>query len=103
MVDVDVLCLLVHVTVDMLSQKRPICEPWIVSGMMCSSMSHPNKIPAISRSFMESVPVGFCGEMSKFWMCCGHSNLHTHCVDRFCVPFVHTPPTADLEESTYPI
>ena len=77
-VDVAVLCFCVQATVDMLSQKRPMWAPWMDSGMICSSTSHPISNPAISRSLMDMVPLRLLDEMNLSWMTCGHSNLQTH-------------------------
>ena len=101
--DLEVLCLLVHATVDMLSQKSPMCAPCIFSGMICSKMIQPMRRPAISKSFIDIVPCGLSFVFSMFWMTIGHSSRQTHwCVIGFD-PCVHTPPIADLEESVYPM
>ena len=60
MLDVVVVCLFVQDTVAMLSEKIPTCACFSVDGVIFSRISHASRTPAISRSFIDMVPFGFC-------------------------------------------
>ena len=62
MIDVVVVCLLVHVTVALLSEKMPTWACLRVDGAMRSRISHASSTPAISRSLMDIDPLGFDAE-----------------------------------------
>jgi hypothetical protein len=58
-----------------LSQNMPTC--WCFkSGSVDSRISHPNTIPASSRSFIVRSPVGFDGVRMRCLTSSGHSICH---------------------------
>ena len=87
-----------HWTVDLLSQKMPT---WQCSRlcMCCSRMSQCSSTPAISRSFIVILPLGFVAETKLSTMSGGHFMRHT--IGLICLrPLIQTPPTPVLQAST---
>lgn len=89
-----------HATAGVLSQNIPTCECCRQIGLMFSRTSQARKTPAISRFEILIGPHLFAAETRFALMSAGHSYRHT--VGWMClVPFIHTPPTPNLDASTY--